>query len=36
MLRRVATRRNIAENGILQSHSREYLKSDIALAGWAL
>jgi hypothetical protein len=31
-----ATRRNIPEDGILHSHSRENLKSYIALTGWAL
>jgi hypothetical protein len=31
-----ATRRNIPEDGILQSHSRENLRSYIALTGWAL
>jgi hypothetical protein len=30
-----ATRRHIPEDGILQSHRRENLKSDIALTGWA-
>jgi hypothetical protein len=43
MLRRVAfvaltraTRRNIPEDGILQSHRRENLKPYIALTGWTL
>jgi hypothetical protein len=31
-----ATRRNIQEDGILHSYRREYLKSYIALTGWAL
>jgi hypothetical protein len=31
-----ATRRNIAEDAIRHSHSREYLKSYIALTGWTL
>jgi hypothetical protein len=31
-----ATWRNIPEDGILHSHRRENLKSDIALTGWAL
>jgi hypothetical protein len=31
-----ATRRNIPEEGILHSHSRENLKSYIALTSWAL
>jgi hypothetical protein len=31
-----AIRRNISEDGILHSHSRENLKSYIALTGWAL
>jgi hypothetical protein len=31
-----ATRRNIPENTILHSHSRENLKSYIALTGWTL
>jgi hypothetical protein len=31
-----ATRRNIPEDDILHSHSREKLKSYIALTGWAL
>jgi hypothetical protein len=31
-----ATRRNIPEDGILNSHRREKLKSYIALTGWAL
>jgi hypothetical protein len=31
-----ATRRNIPEDGILHSHSRENLKSYTALNGWAL
>jgi hypothetical protein len=31
-----ATRRNIPEDGILHGHLREYLKSYIALTGWAL
>jgi hypothetical protein len=30
------TRRNIPEDGILHSHSREKLKSYIALTGWTL
>jgi hypothetical protein len=30
------TRRKIPEDGILHSHRREYLKSYIALTGWAL
>jgi hypothetical protein len=31
-----ATRRNIPEDGILQSHGREYLRTYIALTGWTL
>jgi hypothetical protein len=31
-----ATRRNILEDAILHSHSRENLKSYIALTGWTL
>jgi hypothetical protein len=31
-----ATRRNIPEDGILHNHSRENLKSYIALTAWAL
>jgi hypothetical protein len=31
-----ATRRNIPEDSILQSHSRENLKSYIASTGWTL
>jgi hypothetical protein len=31
-----ATLRNIPENSILHSHRHEYLKSYIALIGWAL
>jgi hypothetical protein len=31
-----ATRRNIAEGGILHSHRRENLESYIALTGWTL
>jgi hypothetical protein len=31
-----ATQLNIPEDGILHSHSRENLKSYIALTGWAL
>jgi hypothetical protein len=31
-----ATRRKIAEDGILHSHRRENLKSYIALTGWAM
>jgi hypothetical protein len=31
-----ATQRNISEDGILHSHSRENLKSYIALTGWTL
>jgi hypothetical protein len=31
-----ATRRNIPEDTILRSHSRENLKSYIALTGWTL
>jgi hypothetical protein len=31
-----ATRRHIPESGILHSHRRENLKSDIALTSWAL
>jgi hypothetical protein len=31
-----AKRHNISEDGILHSHSRETLKSYIALTGWAL
>jgi hypothetical protein len=31
-----ATRRNIPEDGVLQSYRRENLKSYIALTGWAL
>jgi hypothetical protein len=31
-----ATWRNIPEDGILHSHSRENLKSYIALTGWTL
>jgi hypothetical protein len=31
-----ATRRNIPEDGIAHSHSRESLKSYIALTGWVL
>jgi hypothetical protein len=31
-----ATRRNIPEGGILHNHSRENLKSYIALTGWSL
>jgi hypothetical protein len=31
-----ATRRNSPENGILQSHRRENVKSQIALTGWTL
>jgi hypothetical protein len=30
------TRRNIPEDGILHSHRRESLKSDIVLTGWTL
>jgi hypothetical protein len=30
------TRRNIPEDGIVNSHRRENLKSYIALTGWAL
>jgi hypothetical protein len=31
-----ATRRNIPEDGILHSHSRENLKSYMVLTGWTL
>jgi hypothetical protein len=31
-----ATQRNIPEDGILQSHRRENLKSYLALTGWTL
>jgi hypothetical protein len=31
-----ATRCHIPEDGFIHSHSREYLKSYIALTGWAL
>jgi hypothetical protein len=31
-----ATQRNIPEDDILHSHRREYLRSYIALTGWAL
>jgi hypothetical protein len=31
-----ATRRNIPEDFILDSHRRENLKSEIALTGWTL
>jgi hypothetical protein len=30
------TRRNIPEDDILHSHSREHLKSYLALTGWTL
>jgi hypothetical protein len=33
---KIATRRNIPEDGILHSHRRENLKSYIALTGWLL
>jgi hypothetical protein len=33
---KIATRRNVPEDGILHSHRRENLKSYIALTGWAL